>query len=103
MNLMELLEATARRFPAKTAFVEDSSIISYKDLIERINFWAEKLKPLGLISGTRIGLCFANSIDYVALTYALWKIEAIVVPVPTECPAEELREIAVTMELSGIL
>ncbi|HEU6447614.1 MAG TPA: AMP-binding protein [Verrucomicrobiae bacterium] len=103
MNLIESLESTARRFPAKTAFVEDSAIVSYRELVEKVNAWTEKLKPLGIAPGARVGLCFANSIEYVALTYALWKMEAIVVPVPTECPAEELREIAATMELSAIL
>jgi len=103
MNLTELLDITAQRFPTKTAFIEDAAIVSYRELAERVNVWAEKLKALGFAPGVRVGLCFANSIDYVALTYALWKIQAVVVPVPTECPAEELREISATMELSGIL
>src|SRR5882672_3477626 len=103
MNLTELLENSARRWPQKTAFVEDSSQISYATLAEKIDAFAEKLKLLRLPPGARVGLCFPNSVNYVALTYALWKINAIVVPVPTECPPEELQEIAATMELSAIL
>jgi long-chain acyl-CoA synthetase len=103
MNLTELLENSARRWPQKTAFVEDSSEISYAALAGKNNFFAEKLKSLRLPAGARVGLCFPNSVNYVALTYALWKINAIVVPVPTECPAEELSEIAATMELAAIL
>jgi len=103
MNLTELLETSARRWPHKTAFVEATAEISYAALVERIDSFAEKLKPLGLPSGSRVGLCFPNSINYVALTYALWKTNVIVVPVPTECPPEELEEIAATMELAAIL
>ena len=103
MNLTELLENSARRWPQKIAFVEDASEISYAALAEKINSFAEKLKPLALPPGARVGLCFPNCVNYVALTYALWKTGAVVVPVPTECPPEELLEIASTMELSAIL
>jgi acyl-CoA synthetase (AMP-forming)/AMP-acid ligase II len=40
---------------------------------------------------------------YVALTYALWKAGAIVVPVAQECTPEDIEEITRTMELHGIL
>jgi long-chain acyl-CoA synthetase len=53
--------------------------------------------------GSRAGLCFPNCVNYVALTYALWKINVVVVPVPTECPPEELSEITATMKLSAVL
>jgi long-chain acyl-CoA synthetase len=103
MNLTELLECSARNWPQKTALVEDNVEISYAALTQKIDFFAEKLKSLQLAPGSRVGLCFPNSANYVALTYALWKIQAIVVPVPTECPPEELAEITQTMELSAIL
>ena len=103
MNLNELLENSVRRWPQKTAFVEDNSEISYAVFAEKTHDLAEKLKSLKLPAGSRVGLCFPNSIHYVALTYALWKIKLIVVPVPTECPPEELKEISQTMELSAVL
>ncbi|MEY4917614.1 MAG: hypothetical protein RL616_1527 [Verrucomicrobiota bacterium] len=103
MNLNENFEHSARRWPQKIAFVEDAAEISYATLVEKISVLAEKLSALPLPPGSRVGLCFPNGINYVALTYALWKIQVIVVPVPTECPPEELREIAATMELAALL
>ena len=103
MNLTELLENSARRSPQKTAFVEDNLEISYAALAQKIDSFAEKLKSLSLPDGARVGICFPNSVNYVALTYALWKIKAIAVPVPTECPPEELAEITRTMGLSSVL
>jgi long-chain acyl-CoA synthetase len=103
MNLTELLDHTARRSPQKTAFVEDFNVVSYAALVEKINSFATHLEKLSLPPGARVGLCFSNSVNYVALTYALWKINAIAVPVPTECPPEEFFEIAATMELSAVL
>jgi len=103
MNLNELLEHSVRRQPRKIAFIEESTETSYAALAEKIDAFAETLKSLPFPSGARIGLCFPNSVNYVALTCALWKIGAVVVPVPTECPPEELSEIAASMELSAIL
>ncbi|MDR3458372.1 MAG: AMP-binding protein [Verrucomicrobiae bacterium] len=103
MNLIDLLDDSTRRHPQKTAFVEDITAVSYAMLVEKIDSLAEQLRPLGLPPGARVGLCFPNCVNYVALTYALWKIQAVVVPVPTECPPEELHEIATGMELSAIL
>jgi long-chain acyl-CoA synthetase len=103
MNLTELLDDSVRRQPQKIALVEDSNTVTYAALAEKIADFASSLKDLGLPKGSRVGLCFPNGVDYVALTYALWRIEAVVVPVPTECPPEELTEIATTMELSAIL
>ena len=103
MNLTELLEISARRWPQKIAFVEDTTEISYAALVEKISSLAEKISAMPFAAGARVGLCFPNSVNYVALTYALWKNNLVVVPVPTECPPEELHEIAATMELSAIL
>jgi len=103
MNLTDLLDASVRTWPQKTAFVEDTTEVSYAALAQKIDLFAEQLRALGLPPSARVGLCFPNCISYVALTYALWKIQAVVVPVPTECPPEELHEIAASMELSAIL
>ena len=103
MNLNELLENSVRRQPQKIAFVEESSEVSYALLAEKINGFVANINSLQFPSGARIGLCFPNGVNYVALTYALWQTGAVVVPVPTECPPEELAEIAATMELSAIL
>jgi long-chain acyl-CoA synthetase len=103
MNLNELLENSVRRSPQKIAFVEDATEISYAALAEKINFFSEKIILLSLPPGARVGLCFPNCVDYVALTYALWKINLVVVPIPTECAADEISEISATMELTGIL
>jgi long-chain acyl-CoA synthetase len=103
MNLTDLLAGSVRRSPQKTAFVEDTTEVSYAALAEKIDFFAEKLRSLCLPPGARVGLCFPNSVNYVALTYALWQIQVVVVPVPTECPPEELHEIAAAMELAAIV
>ena len=103
MNLTELLDRTASRWPEKSALIDGSTIVSYADLVEKVAFLTSALQKFELHPGCRVGLCYPNSIAYVALTFALWRIDAVVVPIPIECTKEEISTIAQTMELEGIL
>jgi len=103
MNLTELLDQTAARWPQKPALIEESAVLSYGDLARQVGEWAKRLQVLHIDNGSRVGLAFPNGIAYVALTFALWRLNVVVVPVPTECPEEEIAEIAAAMQLAGIL
>lgn len=103
MNLTELLDHTAARWPQKPALVEESTVVSYGELARLVSELASQLQALQVGDGSRVGLAFPNGIAYVALTFALWRLNVVVVPVPTECPEEEIAEITVTMQLTGIL
>ena len=103
MYLNELLDYTANRWPDKAAFIEEDTTVSYSALAAQVAAWAEKLQRLDLPPGSRVGLQYPNSVQYVALTFALWRVQAVVVPHPTECTAEEIAEITTVMELAGRL
>ena len=103
MNLTELLDRTASQLPQKSALIEGASTVSYAELVEQVNVLAAQLQALQLRPGTRVGLSGPNSIQYVALTFALWRINAVVVPIPMECVEEEMAELATTMRLEAIL
>lgn len=103
MNLTELLDQTATRWPQKPALIEESRVVTYSELARQVGELAQQLEALRLDGGARVGLAFPNGIAYVALTFALWRLNIVVVPVPTECPEEEIAEIAVAMQLAGIL
>jgi long-chain acyl-CoA synthetase len=103
MNLFELLERTAARLPQKPALIEDEVVVSYAELLGRVEELALALNGQSIGAGQRIGLAFPNSVAYVALTYALWRLGVVVVPVPTECSEDEVREICDAMQLAGML
>jgi long-chain acyl-CoA synthetase len=103
MNLTELLDKTASDWPQRKAMIEGDKAVSYAELAAMIAGFAVQLQALKLPAACRIGLCFPNSIDYVALTFALWKIQVVVVPIPTECTEAELSNIATTMCLECVL
>src|SRR5712671_5943271 len=101
MNLTELLDNTASNWPQRMALVEGDKTVSYAELIEKTNELAAQLRLLQLAPGCRIGLCFPNGVNYVALTFALWRVNAVVVPIPMECTEEEAGDIAAKMQLEG--
>ena len=103
MNLTKLLEQTAKRYPHKPAVVEESTVVTYGELVRQVSELVAHIQSLHIDYGSRVGLAFPNGIAYVALTFALWRLNIVVVPVPTECPEEEIDEIAVAMQLAGIL
>jgi long-chain acyl-CoA synthetase len=102
MNLSELLERSARQWPDKPALIEDFTTVSYAGLLEQIGDLASRIQALKIPPGCRIGLRFPNSINYVALTFALWRVQAVVVPMPMECTGEELDAIAAALQLEAI-
>jgi long-chain acyl-CoA synthetase len=103
MNLIELLDRTADAWPGKAALIEDSRSVTYGELVRQTRHWAVKLHGAGVGPGSRVGLCFPNGVAYVALTYALWRVGAVVVPIPTECIGDETNEICTTLQLRALL
>jgi acyl-CoA synthetase (AMP-forming)/AMP-acid ligase II len=103
MNLNELLDQTAQTWPAKPALIEDTRTVTYAELVQLTRDCAATLHATGVAPGSRIGLCFPNGIAYVAWTYALWRVGAVVVPIPTEGTADESSEISAALQLQAIL
>ncbi len=103
MNLSELLDHTASRWPDKTALVEESKVVSYAELLRAVDNMAVRLRSFGLPPGARAGLCLPNSIQYVVLTFALWRVGAVVVPIPVEFTGDELGALVDSMHLDALL
>ena len=74
MNLIELLDESAAAWPQKPAFIEGESLVTYSALATRVRELADALSGLSLPPGSRVGVHFPNGVDYVVLTFALWKL-----------------------------
>ena len=103
MNLTDLLDQASVRWHEKPALIEEETVVTYGDLQHRVAESAARLVGLSLPPGCRVGLCHPNSVTYVVLTFALWRLNAVVVPIPTECTEEEITEIAETLQLEAVL
>ena len=103
MNLNELLDAAVARWPEQAAVVEGGRIVSYSDLAEIIADFSRRLETMWLPPGCRVGLRAPNSVHYIALTYALWRVGAVVVPIPVECQPDEITGIIGRMQLQVVI
>jgi long-chain acyl-CoA synthetase len=103
MNLNELVDETARRWPQKAAVIEGETTVTYAALVEMISDFERRLADLSVSPGCRVGLQVPGNANYIALTYALWRVRAVVIPVPVECPEEEVADIVDKMQLEAVL
>lgn len=85
------------------AVIQGDFSASYSCLMEIVDNIAKELEGLGIGAGQRIGLLFPNSIAYIAITYALWKLDAAVMPVDKELKESEIEKIIKTMGLAAMI
>ncbi len=75
----EALRRTAKDFPEKTALVFLDVRISYRQLNEMVNRFANGLISLGVKPGDKVAMLMPNMPQLVAATYGAWKAGAVVV------------------------
>ena len=103
MNVYLLFDAAAENLAEKPAVVEKDLSVSYGELSAMITGIARDLEAAGLLRGDIVGLRFPNSIAYIAITYALWKLDAAVVPLDPELAAPEIDEVCGRMHLTAVI
>ena len=97
--MTELLDNSAARWPEKPAFIEGDEITTYHALAARAQVVANALGAHSIKPGSRVGVYFPNSTASVVLTFALWRLRVVVVPLATECADAEIRNIIESLEL----
>lgn len=77
--LPQALARTARELPGKTALIFIDSRISYKQLDELANRFANALIDLGLKPGDKVAMLLPNMPQLAAAVYGAWRAGAVVV------------------------
>jgi len=86
----ESLQRHAIRHPSKVAIVEINRTISYGELNLLISRVAYNLSAIGVTERTKITVCLDNSIEYIALYFAVAKLGAMIIPLTTTLSDEEV-------------
>jgi len=103
-NLYETLLQSAKRFPEKTALIDDEGQINYADFLKRVDQIADHLYfTLGIRPGDKIAIMQVNSIHFCCSFYAAVKIGAIAVMVNTKLQAPEIQYILSHTEASVLM
>ncbi len=78
-NLVQLLEATARRTPAAVAVTINETNLTWGELAGRVKALAGGLAGLGIARGDRVALMLPNTPAMVMATYAVLELGAVAV------------------------
>src|SRR5262245_4699906 len=87
-SLADLLQASARRDPARVAIVApDGRTLDYRELDERASRVAGFLRAHGVRPGDRVGFCLPKGLASVVVLFGAMKARAAYVPVDWSGPA----------------
>jgi fatty-acyl-CoA synthase len=93
-SLYENLEASASRYPAKTALQYYGAAMSYAQVRQEVEALAGFLqRQCGVTRGDRVALYMQNSPQFIIAYYAILRANAVVVPVNPMNTTAELRHI----------
>ena len=84
---------------AAKALVYRDTYLSWRGLLHRVDRRAQELHAMGIGPGCWVGLMLGNVPDFVILTLALSKIEAVVVPLD---PTTGNRELEMVLEAAPL-
>ena len=89
-TLVELFEEQVKRSPGAVAVIYDQEQLSYRELNERANQLAWRLRELGVGLETRVGLLLERSLEMVVGLLGVLKAGAAYVPLDPDYPSGRL-------------
>jgi len=87
----QLLATRAKEIPDRVYIRFEDKAITYGEFDRMVNQVANRLLAAGIRKGDRVGLFLDNSIEYCLLFWAIARVGAVMVPMNTGYPADELR------------
>jgi len=89
--IYEHFKQIAQQHPEKPAIISGKQVISYAELLERIDSLSAALAESGVKKGDAVGVLLPNSVDFVASILAIVTCHAVAVPVNTRFQAAEVK------------
>lgn len=88
--LSSLLEQQAAKFPAKSAIIDQSKVVTYAELFRAAGILRCRLKGAGVRSNGVVAIQIPNSAEYVAALFAVWRLGATALPLDPALKAVEV-------------
>jgi long-chain acyl-CoA synthetase len=93
MLLPDVLRESAVRLPEKWAAISCDQRITFRDLDQRSNQVAARLRRLGVVPGDRVALVYENSLDALVCFWGVLKSGAVTVDIPFQAAPKVTREV----------
>jgi long-chain acyl-CoA synthetase len=105
MNLTDIFYETVERQPDHPAIIgpKDIEDCTYKQLKDEIEAVALRLREAGVRPGQCIGLRYPSGKEYIILNYAIWRCNAIVVPIAMELVPDETVRVCKDIVMDAII
>lgn len=75
------------------AIISSGVKISYSLLVKSVNVWSDYLSDKGVCKGMHVALLSDNSVNFIILTLAVWKLRAVLVPLNVRLNENEINEL----------
>jgi len=98
-----LLQRAARDYPEIAALIVGEREISYRELYERVCYFATTLRSGGIRAGDRVLICFENVPEFYVAYYAVWHLGAVVTPLNTFLHEKELAHVVKDASASHVI
>ena len=100
---LEFLENMAQRHGDEVAIEDTSTQVSYSELVTAVNALAVALQSKDPVPGSRVGLCAANSMEYIVSMLAILAAGKIVVPMNCHGTSEQMLQILMDTHPSTVI
>lgn len=91
--LPDSIRVSAGKFPDKAAFKCGSNVLSYSQLLVKMNQLSNVIAEQGVKKGDRVGILLPRSIETAIATYGVMNLGAIYVPIDPFAPGERISHI----------
>ena len=102
-NLADLFEAAVDEFSEREYLVADGQRRTYGEMEERANRLAHHLAAAGIGPGDHVGIYSYNSIEWVEIAWAVFKIRAVWININYRYVEEELRYLFTNADLKALI
>jgi acyl-CoA synthetase (AMP-forming)/AMP-acid ligase II len=98
-TIPRVLRSAAERFPEAEAIVDGGRRSTFRETAEAVEVIERSLIASDIRPGDRIALWAPNSLDWVLMSFAVYGVGAVLVPVNTRFKAEEARDLLRTADV----
>ncbi|MCB9492997.1 MAG: AMP-binding protein [Epsilonproteobacteria bacterium] len=90
IHVSQLLRCAYEKYPTNTALISTEKTINYTELYFRAGLLCDKLSALGIQARDHVILYYENALEFYVAYFAVWQLNAVIVPLNTFLHQHEL-------------